>query len=235
MEELLDFVKGPLFRFSFSIMILGLIRVFFLSLINGFEAKQKAKDKTIPKNYVTKMSLGFLFPLRAFRTKPFYSIVSILFHIGLLFTPILLFDHALLFQNSIGISWIGLTLSKQVADWVTILTVITGITLLILRVSNRASRFISRKQDYLWPLLLLIPFISGFVCSQVETTPDTYNIFLLIHILGGCLIFILIPFTKIAHCILLPLSQWVTARAWKFPQDTGENVLKELGREGKSL
>ncbi|MCL5991980.1 MAG: hypothetical protein M1419_07755 [Bacteroidetes bacterium] len=235
MEELLDIAKGPLFRFSFAIMILGLIRVFVLSLINGCEAKKKAKDKSIPKGYVRKMTFGFLFPLRAFRVKPVYAFVSILFHIGLLITPIFLFDHALLFQNSIGISWIDLTLSKQLADWLTILTIITGIILLLIRLSSKTSRFISRNQDYLWPLLLLIPFISGLVCAQFTVEPDVYNIFMLIHILSGCLIFILMPFTKIAHCILLPLSQWITARAWKFPPDAGEKVYIDLGKEGETL
>ncbi|OGU17239.1 MAG: hypothetical protein A2X61_16945 [Ignavibacteria bacterium GWB2_35_12] len=235
MEELLNFAKGPLFRFSFAIMILGLLRVFGLSLINGFEAKKKAQDKSIPKGYVRKMTFGFLFPVRAFRVKPFYAFVSILFHIGLIFTPIFLFDHALLFQNSIGISWLNLTLSKQFADWMTIITIATGILLFLIRISSKTSRFISRKQDYLWPLLLLIPFISGLVCAQLTVNPDVYNAFILIHILSGCLIFILMPFTKIAHCILLPLSQWITARAWKFPPEAGENVMIDLGKEGEAL
>ena len=61
MDSLLEFAKGPLFRFSFAVMILGLIRVFILSLINGFEAKSKAKDKVIPKNFVTKLTLGLFY------------------------------------------------------------------------------------------------------------------------------------------------------------------------------
>lgn len=235
MEDILNFAKGPLFRFSFAIMILGLLRIFIISLMNGLESKKKAKDKAIPTSYVRKMTLGFLFPIRAFRVKPIYSIVSILFHIGLIFTPLLLFDHALLFHNSIGISWIDITLSKSIADWMTIITIITGLLLLILRFGNKASRFISRRQDFIWPILLIIPFISGLFCAQISLTPDAYNAFMLIHILSSCLIFILIPFTKIAHCILLPLSQWITARAWKFPPDAGEKVIEELGKEGGSI
>ncbi|MFC2131002.1 hypothetical protein ACFLSQ_06170 [Bacteroidota bacterium] len=235
MESLLDFVKGPLFRFSFAIMILGLVRVFVLSLMNGFEAESKSKDKAIPTGYVKKMTLGFLLPFRAFRVKPFYALISILFHVGLLLTPLFLFDHVLLVSNSIGLSWFSITLSKELADYLTVFTIILGIVLLTMRVSNKVSRFISRKQDIAWPLLLIIPFITGYVCSNFVVDPDTYNAFMLIHVFCGCLIFILIPFTKIAHCVLLPLSQWITARAWKFEPESGEKVMISLGKEGEQL
>lgn len=235
MENLLEFAKGPLFRFSFAIMILGLLRIFILAIINGFQAKSRAKDKAIPKKYVRSMTLGYLFPIRAFRVKPFYALISIIFHIGLILTPLFLFDHALLFDNSIGISWLSLTFSKQIADILTIITIISGLLLLILRINNKQSRFISRKQDFLWPIILIIPSFSGLICAQLVVNPDTYNFFMLIHIISGCLIFLLMPFSKIAHCIIIPLSQWITARVWKFPPEAGEEVLINLGKEGEKI
>jgi nitrate reductase gamma subunit len=235
MDSFLEFLKGPFFRFSFAIMILGLLRIFILTLINGFEAKSKAKDKQLPMNYVKKLTIGYVLPIRAFRTKPVYSFVSIMFHVGLLITPIFLFDHALLFSNSISFSWVGITLSKGWADNLTLLTIFAGIILLIMRVSDRKSRFISRKQDYLWPLILLIPFITGWIAANLTLEPETYKFYMIIHILAGNIIFILIPFTKIAHCVLLPLSQWITARTWKFVPEAGERVEKILGKEGRKL
>ncbi len=235
MEGLLEFAKGPLFRFSFAILLLGLARVFILSIINGLETKKKAKDLNIPKKYVRKLTWGFLIPVRSLRVKPIFSLVSILFHIGLIITPIFLFDHALLFENSIGISWLGFTLSKEAADILTIITIAAGALLFIFRLANRNARFISRAQDFLWPLILIVPFATGLVCAQFSVEPTTYNAFMLIHILSGCLIFILIPFTKIAHCVLMPISQWVTARAWKFPPEAGEDIAVTLGKEGEKL
>jgi len=235
MDAWLEFAKGPLFRFSFAIMLLGLTRVLILSIINGFEAKGKAREKKLPMNYVLKLTFGFVFPIRSFRVKPLYSVISIIFHIGLLLTPIFLFDHALLFENSIGISWIGLTFSKYFADWLTIITIIFGVILLLLRFSNRASRSISRKQDFIWPLLLIVPFLTGYICGNSEINPDTYKAFLLIHILSGELIFLLLPFTKIAHCILMPISQWITARSWKFAPYSPEEVSIALGKEGEKI
>lgn len=235
MDALIEFAKGPLFRLTFAIMLLGLFRLIVLSIINGLEAKGKAKDKAIPLNYVRKLSWGFIIPIRSLRVKPLYSIVSIIFHIGLILTPILLFDHNLLFENSIGFSLIGLSLSKNVADILTIVTVITGLILLIMRASTKESRFLSRKQEYLWLVLIIIPFLTGIIISQTSVSPDTYQFFFLLHLLSGALIFVLIPFTKIAHCVLMPIGQWITARSWKFTHEGGEFVTISLGKEGEKI
>ena len=141
----------------------------------------------------------------------------------------------MLFDNSIGFSWLNISLSGTIASNLTLFTISAGILLIILRISDKKSRFISRKQDFLWPLLLLVPFITGYVCGNVVISPLTYKTFLTIHILSGDLIFILIPLTKIAHCVLLPISQWITARAWKFVPEAGENIEKILGKEGQKL
>ena len=235
MEELINFAKGPLFRFSFAVMILGLLRLVFLTIANGLEAKKKAKDKDLPTQYVKKLTLGFILPLRAFRVKPVYGLISIIFHFGLIVTPLLLFDHALLIDNAVGFGWLGLTLGKSTADFLTVMTIIAGSILFIMRVGNRYSRFLSRKQDYIVLLLLLVPFVTGYVCANLNINPATYQAFILVHILSGCLIFLTIPFTKVAHCILLPFGQWITARAWKFDPDGGENTIISLNKEGNTI
>jgi len=52
---------------------------------------------------------------------------------------------------------------------------------------------------------------------------------MLFHVYSADLVFLLIPFTKIAHCVLAPLSQVVTAVAWKFPAGAGDRVVATLG------
>ena len=42
------------------------------------------------------------------------------------------------------------------------------------------------------------------------------------------IIMALIPFTKIAHCILMPMSQAVIAVGWKFPAGAGTRVIETL-------
>jgi nitrate reductase gamma subunit len=81
-------------------------------------------------------------------------------------------------------------------------------------------------------LLLLIPFVSGFVCAHLQASPVIYQLFMLLHVLSADLIFILMPFTKIAHCVLMPLSQVICTLAWKFPPDTDEAVCITLNKKG---
>jgi len=231
MEALLDFARGPLFRFSFIIMILGLSRVLFLDIFGAYLAYKKAGDKSLPWKLIISRTIEWLFPVkRIAHNRPIYSIFSIFFHIGLLLVPLFLYAHVQLWKNGLGISWI--TLPYEWAKWLTISTIVFAILLLFGRLLNRTSSFLSRKQDFLWPLLLLVPFVTGYTCSHLNVTPSNYHLFMLIHIISGNLIFILIPFTKIAHCVLMPLSQVICTLAWKFPANTDEKICTTLNKKG---
>ena len=111
-------------------------------------------------------------------------------------------------------------------------TIVFAASLFIGRLVLKQARALSRKQDYLWLILLLIPFVTGFVCANLNIRPQGYQFFMLVHILSGELIFILIPFSKIAHCVLSPLSQVVSTLAWKFPPETDDNICTTLNKKG---
>ena len=231
MDALLEFARGSLFRFSIIIMILGLARLIFLDLYSAYSAYQKAGDKTLPWKLIISRSLEWLVPVKRIgRNRPIYSIFSIIFHVGLLLVPIFLFAHVQLWKKAIGLSWP--TLPYIWAYWLTIITIVAAVLLLFGRILSKSSSFISRKQDFLWPILLLIPFVTGFVCSHLSVSPSNYQLFMLMHILAADLIFILMPFTKIAHCVLMPLSQFIANLAWKFPADTDDAVCTTLNKKG---
>lgn len=231
MDALLSFAKGPLFRFSLAILILGLARILILDLWAVREAYRKAGDKTIPWKLIFRRGLEWLMPIkRIFHNRPLYSLFSILFHIGLLLVPIFLYAHVMLWKSAVGIYWP--TLSYPVAKWLTISTIVFAVTLLLGRLFSSSSSFLSRKQDYLWPLLLLIPFVTGFICAHMNVSPAVYRFSMVVHVLSGDLIFILIPFTKIAHCVLMPLSQMICTLAWKFPPETDKAVCTTLNKKG---
>jgi cytochrome c oxidase assembly factor CtaG len=94
---------------------------------------------------------------------------------------------------------------------------------------------ISRGQDYLWPLVLIVPFVTGFICTNVGVSSGAYRGVMLVHMLSAELIFVLLPFTKIAHCILMPLSQVVITLAWKFPARVDDDVCETLGKKGAKV
>jgi len=230
-QTLLELAQGPLFRLTFAIMALGLLRILILDIWGAVEAYRKAGDKNIPWGQAFRKSLAWLFPVgKAFGSRPVYSLFSILFHIGLILVPLFLFAHVELWKSGIGLGWV--TLPKDWADYLTLSTIIFGLALFIGRVAFRASSFLSRKQDIIWPLALIVPFITGYICANTGIAPAGYQFFMLIHILSAELIFALLPFTKIAHCVLMPLSQFVATLAWRFPPDTDEPVAISLNKKG---
>ena len=50
-----------------------------------------------------------------------------------------------------------------------------------------------------------------------------------LHVYSADVIMLMVPFTKLAHCVLAPLSQAVSAVAWKFPPGAGDRVAATLG------
>ena len=229
MESWLEFGRGPLFRLCFALMVLGLLRIFLLTLVSVSEAYRRAGDKIVPWRDLALRTIGWLIPVKKLWTKrPIYSLVSFVFHVGLIPVPLLLAAHILLWKNSVGFGWPALP--QPIADWLTLLVVLAGPALFLGRLMDRGARQLSRRQDYLWPLLLAVPFITGYLCVNAALSPSAYQVSMLIHIYSGNLIMVLIPFTKIAHCVLTPLSQLVTAVGWKFPAGYGDRVRATLGK-----
>jgi len=212
-------------------MLLGLLRVVVLDLSAAVIAYWRAGDKSLPWKLIIRRTLRWLFPAnRLLINRPVYSVFSVLFHIGLLIVPVFLFAHVALWEDVLGFGWP--TLSKAWADWLTLGTVAFALALVIGRIASRESRFLSRKQDYLWPMVLLIPFLTGYFCANLGLGPTVYRLSMLIHILAGETIFVLMPFTKVAHCVLMPFSQLISSLAWKFPPLAEEPVTATLNKKG---
>lgn len=234
MEQFLEFGRGPLFRFCFVIMLLGLIRIFSLDMWAACKAYKKAGDKKMPWKLIISRTWEWFFPVKRLTNNfHIFSVLSILFHIGLIIVPLFLFAHIQLWMESTGISWAALPYNW--AFWLTTGTIICIILMLAGRVFFKATKALSKGQDYLWLILLLIPFVTGFICANFNISARSYLIILLVHVLSADLILILIPFSKIAHCVLMPLSQLISALAWKFPPRTNDDICEALNRKGTSI
>ncbi|MEJ2007814.1 MAG: hypothetical protein P8Z30_06590 [Acidobacteriota bacterium] len=228
MTAWIDFARGPLFRLCFALMVLGLLRIFLVTLLGVKEAYQRNSDKIVSWKEIRRQTLGWLFPIgRLWRQRPIYSALSFLFHVGMIVTPLFLASHILLWRNSVGFGWPAL--SQTAANWLALLVIITGTGIFMGRVLHAGARKLSKFQDFLWPLLIMTPFVTGYIASNAVISPRTYQGMMLVHIYAGDLIMLMIPFTKLAHCVLAPLSQLVTGIAWKFPAGAGDRVTETLG------
>ncbi|MEW6200876.1 MAG: hypothetical protein AB1546_02800 [bacterium] len=232
MEQWLAFAKGPLFRFTFTLMLLGLLRLFILQVWGIVEAYLRASDKNVPMKSLLKTTFIWTFPVtRLHRIRPFHSFTSFFFHVGMILVPIFFDEHIGMWEKSVGRTWVGF--SKTVADPLTLITIAAIITLFMMRVIDRNSRFMSDAFDYLILVLLFIPFTSGYLVSHPDMCPLPYNLMMLIHILSAEVILVLLPFTKLAHVALYATVRLSSDIAWRFVPDAGEKVAAALGREGR--
>lgn len=226
MDQMLEFAGGPFFKFSFAVLILGLIRLIILTTMGMVGALRKTNDKNVPYKKLIKETLQWLFPIKVITSsRALFSIVSFLFHIGLILVPLFFLDHILLWREGIGISWPSLP--RIVADVLTLITIGGGLFLLGNRTFHRDTRFISKAIDYLLLCIILFIFISGFIASR-PFNPIAYNTTMFIHIMCGNIVLILLPFTKLAHCLLFPILRIASNIAWRFPARAGEEINKTL-------
>ncbi|MBF0429999.1 MAG: hypothetical protein HQK83_01870 [Fibrobacteria bacterium] len=233
MEQFLEFAKGSLFAGSFVIMVLGLARTAFITLWGTKNALDKAGDKNIPYKALIKETFEWMIPIKHItNSRSAISIVSVVFHIGLIIVPLFLLDHILLWQK-LGLSWPGIP--AAIANVLTITTIVTGGILLLNRIFHRDTRFLSSVIDYALLVLILAIFINGFIASK-PFNPIPYNLVMVIHVMAGNLILILVPFSKLAHCFLYPIMRIASNIAWHFPARAGEEVNKTLyGEENKKV
>jgi nitrate reductase gamma subunit len=209
-------------------MILGLLRTVILTMFGVIEAYKNSPDRLVNWPEVAKQTIAWIIPVkRLWRVRPVYSTSSLLFHVGMLMVPAFLAAHTLLWRRSPGFTWPAIP--QRLANYLTCIVIVTGLGLFFSRLLQKSSRALSRRQDYVWPVLLLLPFLSGYLCSNFPFGPKAYESLMFVHVYSANLIMLLIPFTKIAHCVLAPLSQLVTAIAWKFPAGAGDKVAATLG------
>ncbi len=182
----------------------------------------------MPWQQVARQTLGWLIPVgRLWRGRPVYSTISVVFHVGLLLVPFLLGAHVLLWKRALGFAWFAIP--QQLADILTLVTIASALGLFFGRAFYRGARSLSRLQDYVWPLLLAVPFITGYICTNASPGAKTYQAVMLLHVFAADLILVMIPFTKVTHCVLAPLSQVVTAVSWKLVPGAGDKVAATLG------
>ena len=233
MESWVDWAKGPAFTFAFAFMLLGLIRHAVLTIWEVVRAMRRAGDKTLPYRQILGATARWLIPVTKIKEQLFFSLTSVLFHIAVLIVAIFLGGHIALWERGLGISWPAIP--NQVADVLTIVAIVTAVALVIQRATARATRALSRFQDYAIPLIIAVPFASGFLVMHPSANPLSYEAMLFVHVMSANVVFVLIPITKLSHMILIPGVQLVSEVAWHWPPDAGSKLAVSLGKENEPI
>lgn len=231
MEQWIDFAEGPLFALTFMIMVFGLIRLVIIQ-VYSLVARKGRRLRNAPWRKILADALTWVIPIRHLipGTKLF-SVISFLFHIGVLIVPIFLADHIVLWERFLGVALpaIGYT----VADWLTLFTLAALVALFGFRVFLPRLRAMSQPADYYLLIVVFLPFATGYAASHPIVNPVSWEAMMLIHILSAELLFILIPFTKLAHIVLFFFDR-VSAVHWQLRPGAGDQVAEALfGEEAR--
>jgi nitrate reductase gamma subunit len=236
MEQWLEWARGPVFRACFAIMLLGLLRVIALNTFSIVSVLWKSKKNGRPMAWkpVINTTLQWMFPVKkGVELRAFFSITSMLFHVCIIVTPIFLAAHIMLWERGLGISWPAI--GNSLADYLTLIGIATGIVLFVDRLSARASRALSRPQDFILPILIIAPLASGYLAMHPGINPFGYNGTMFVHVMSGNLIFLLIPFSKMSHMALFPATQLISDLGWHLQPGAGQQVALALGKENDPL
>ena len=178
-------------------------------------------------------TLKWLFPVGQLRDRFAFSLTSVLFHLGAIIAPVFLAGHIALWTRATGASWPAIP--NRWADVLTVTAVVAAAALTAQRLASRATRALSRLEDYAMPLIAAAPFASGFFVMHPAANPLSYEAMLLVHVMSANFLFVLIPLTKLSHMALFPMVQLVSEAAWHWPPDAGSRVAAALGKENEAL
>lgn len=191
-----EFVRGPVVWLAFAVFIGGGILRFVLMALAL--RNEKAVYPTLSAKFGARSLLHWLVPYasRSSRLHPWFTAISYGFHVTLLLTPLFVMGHAVLWQESWGVSW--WSLPPVVADVLTLFVIIGALFFALRRLTEPQVRHVSTWADFALLLLVASPFVTGFVMHQQWFEARTI---LVIHIVSGALWLMAIPFTRLSHML----------------------------------
>jgi nitrate reductase gamma subunit len=232
-EQWLEWARGPFFRLSMALMLLGLLRLAVLNAVNIAQVLAQARDRGVPWRMVLRDTAAWLLPVAKVRSQGAFAGASFVFHIAAIITPIFLAAHIALWQRGLGVSWPALP--QVAADYMTLTAIVALAVLFVRRVSAKATRALSGAQDYIIPLVMLVPFASGYLAMHPGINPFEYEATMLVHVISGNVVLIALPFSKLSHAVLFPTTQLVSELAWYLAPGSGQKIAAALGKESEPI
>jgi nitrate reductase gamma subunit len=187
---------------AFAVLILGSIWRLYMMITQA--RQEKVVYPYMSARYGVRSLFRWSVPFgsRNMRLNPIFTILSYLFHIGLIVTPIFAAGHVLLFKESWNISW--WTLPESLTTLMTIMVVVTGIIFILRRFADPSVRNVSGAREFLLLILVILPFVTGLMAYYQLFD---YRTIIVIHMLSGELWLMAIPFTWLSHMFYFPFTR----------------------------
>ena len=194
--DLYELVRGPLVWFSFTVFFIGSVYRIASMLIEA--RKDRVIYPYMSLRYGIRSIIHWIIPFGSLnmRKRPVVTLVSFLFHICVILTPIFLLAHTVLWYESWRIQWFSLP--DIVADIMSVLVIMACIFFLIRRFIAPEVRYVTSASDIILLIIILLPFLTGFLAYH-QWGP--YKTVLILHVLTGEIMLMVIPFTRLSHML----------------------------------
>lgn len=197
---------GPMVWISALICIFGLLVKFILIIKEVYE-KERYLLSYITVRHSLRSIIAWLIPFypRSTRMRPVYYGISYLFHVLLFLLPVFLMSHIVLINESFNLSWPAM--NDTAADILTIGVIFALVFFVLRRRFIPDVRFLTSFMDYILILMVLLPFVTGFLAYHQVIL---YKWIVIAHVLSGEVLLIVIPFSRFSHMITAPLTRAYT-------------------------
>jgi len=195
--DLYELARGPAAGLALIVFVVGsFLRIgWFLAWgtrVKGLSPTTAAKDG------LRAIFHGLIpFGTTYMRRKPVFTVITFLFHLGVLITPLFLLAHSVLLYESWQIEW--WSLPDVLADTMTIAVIFATFFFLVRRLIVPEVKQVSRTTDILLLLLILICFLSAFLAYH-QLGP--YHPLLVLHVISGDILLLIFPFSRLFHMVL---------------------------------
>lgn len=202
MHEIYPLVAGPLAWIAFILFFGGMLWRLIQLLMLVFKNERFILSYMSLKYSLRSITRWIIpFATTSWRKNPLLTVVTFVFHVCLIITPLFLLSHVILWDENWNLSW--WTLPDAVADVMTVLVILSCLFFLVRRVSQPEVAFVTDWTDYCLLAIVSAPFVTGFLAYHhfgVEWMT-------LLHMFCGELMLAVIPFTRLSHMIYSPLTR----------------------------
>jgi len=203
MNAAYEFVTGPLAWAAWGIFLLGSAWRLF-SMYQLAKAKDTASLSYMSWGFSLRSIINCLIPFNAlgWKANPAMTVATFVFHICLLVAPIFLVAHVMLWDQFFGISFV--TIPDNVADIMTLVVIAACLFFAGRRIMQPEVRYITTPQDWVALIIVLAPFLTGFLAYHQITD---YDLMIILHVVAGEIMLAAIPFTRLSHMVFVAFTR----------------------------
>lgn len=203
MHGFYSLVSGPLVWVAFGIFLIGSVWK-----LGGILKKAKTKDVFIYEywswSHAIQSFIHWLIPFGSenSRRQPVMSIITFLFHLGIVIVPLFTLGHiVLLEEGALGLSWP--TLPDQVVDIFAFIVIGGCCYFAWRRLTLPTVKYVTSASDFGILAMVAAPFVTGVLAYHGVGD----NLLMTsLHMFSGEIMLAAIPFTRLSHM----LTFWVT-------------------------